>query len=254
VSTGPPRPTVAVVGLGLVGGSLARALRAQGYPVLGVDRPAVVSRARRARAISAAASLAEAVSGADVVVLAAPPAANLRLLRRVTAVARPGRVITDVGSVKGPIVDEARRLGLKAFTGGHPMAGAERAGFAASRADLFQGCRWILTPAPGARVPATLRRLVRDVGATAVVMNAEEHDRVVAFLSHVPQLVAWALLAAAQGDPVARRHRALAGPGYRDMTRLARSPRALWRQILGQNRAAVARALRLLKAELDRPV
>ena len=250
----PPRPAVAVVGLGLVGGSLARALRRAGYHVIGVDRPAVLARARRARAISASAPLPEAARAADIVVLAAPPDTNLRLLRAIAALVSPGTWITDVGSVKGPLLAEARRLRLPNFVGGHPMAGAEKAGFAASRPDLFSGCRWILTPARGGRVPPVVRRLVRDVGARPVVLSAHDHDRVVAFLSHVPQIVAWALVAAARGDAVARRHLDLAGSGYRDMTRLSGSARPLWRQILGQNGAAVSRALRALRKELTRPV
>ncbi len=250
----PVLPRVAVVGLGLVGGSLARALRRAGYHVIGVDRPAVLARARRSRALSSSATLAEAARGADIVVLAAPPDANLRLLRALAAVAPPDALITDVGSVKGPIVAEARRLRLSGFVGGHPMAGGEKAGFTASRPDLFVGCRWILTPPAGRRVPPTLRRLVRDVGARPVVVSAEAHDRAVAFLSHIPQIVAWALVAAARGDAVACRYLDLAGPGYRDMTRLSRSPRPLWRQILSQNGVEVARALRALTAELTRPV
>ena len=181
-------------------------------------------------------------------VLAAPPEANLRLIRRV---ARPGLVVTDVGSVKGPILREARRRGLTAFVGGHPMAGGERAGFGASSADLFRGRRWVLTPggAPPAAV-ARVRAIVRAAGARPVTLDAAEHDRAAAFLSHVPQIAAWALLAAARGDAVARRHLAVAGPGFRDMTRLAKSPPRLWREILRQNRREVARALAALRAAL----
>jgi prephenate dehydrogenase len=119
------RPTVAVVGLGLVGGSIARALRRAGLRVIGVDRPAVLRRARAARAITVSRSdVREAAAEADVVVLAAPPAANRALLRRL--VAFDGLVVTDVGSVKSPIVGEARRLGLRRFVGGHPIAGSEK--------------------------------------------------------------------------------------------------------------------------------
>jgi prephenate dehydrogenase len=152
--------------------------------------------------------------------------------------------------VKVPIVNEARRLGLDAFTGGHPMAGTEKAGFGASREDLFHGCRWILTPSPGQHVSPLLRRMIRDVGARAVVISPEAHDRAVAFLSHAPQVVSWALLAAARKDPVARRHLALAGPGFRDMTRLAKSPQGLWREILGENAAEVEAALRAIRVGL----
>jgi prephenate dehydrogenase len=244
-----PRLTVAVVGLGLVGGSLARALSAQGYRVLGVDRKAVLTQARRAGAIAAGTTLPLALRTADVIVLAAPPSVNRRLLARIAAVRRPGLLVTDVGSVKGPIVKEARRLQLDTFVGGHPMAGTEKAGFAASREDLFRGCRWILTPMQG-RVPPALRRIIRDVGARPVVVSPEEHDRAVAFLSHAAQLVSCAVLAAARKDPVTRRHLDLAGPGFRDMTRLAKSPQRLWREIVRENATEVQRALSGIRAAL----
>lgn len=241
------RPTVAIVGLGLVGGSLARALTREGYRVIGVDTPAVRRRALRARAVAATYSTPErAAKRAEIVVLAAPPAENLRLLRRLARGARPGLVVTDVGGVKGRICREAARLGFEGFVGGHPMAGSERSGFGASTAQLFRGRPWILTPA-GAGAMALVRSLVRAVGASPALLSPADHDRVVAYLSHLPQLVAWALLDAARRDPVASRHLRLAGPGFLDMTRLARSPRGLWREILRQNRREVARAVRGLR-------
>jgi len=248
------RPVVAIAGLGLVGGSLARALMRAGCDVVGVDREGVRRRARAARAVTeTAASLEAAASRADIVVLAAPPRANLRLLRRIACVAHPDLVITDVSSVKGPICREARRLGLVRFVGGHPMAGNERSGFGASLPDLFQGRPWILTPAvPGRAEVHVVRALVRAVGALPVVTTADAHDRLTAFLSHVPQLVSWAIHEAAHQDPVTRRYLRLAGPGFRDMTRLAASPPRLWREILGQNRAQVRRAMRSLMRALRR--
>ena len=173
------RPTVAVVGLGLIGGSLARALSRAGYAVIGVDRPEVARRARAARAVArTVARPEEAADMSDVLVLAAPPAVNLRLLRRVARRARPGLVITDVGSVKGPICREADRRGL-AFVGGHPMAGTERSGFGASSAGLFRGRSWILCPGRRASrdAVAAVRRVARAVGARPVPMGPAEHDR-----------------------------------------------------------------------------
>jgi prephenate dehydrogenase len=245
------RPTrVAIAGLGLVGGSLARALTAAGHHVIGVDTLAVRRRALRQRAVAAtAATVVAAARDADVVVLAAPPRANLVLLRALDAAAVTA-LVTDVGSVKRPICAAAARTGLR-FVGGHPMAGAETSGFGASRADLFAGQPWILTPEDA--TPGDLRRLrqvLRATGARFTAMSAAHHDRTVAFLSHVPQLVAWAMAAAAGGDPVAREHLAVAGPGFRGMTRLAASPRRLWREILAQNEDEVRRALRAFVASL----
>ena len=249
------RPTVAIVGLGLVGGSLARALTAARYRVIGHDRPRVLRQAVAARAIAVAApSVSLAVADADLVVLAASPRTNRRLLAQVARAVRLGVTLTDVGSVKRGICADARRRGLRSFVGGHPMAGREASGFAASKPDLFQGRRWILTP-DGDAAPASVRAvraLVRAVGARPVVMTPAEHDRAVAFLSHVPQVVAWALFGAAQKDRVAKTHLDVAGPAFRDMTRLARSPRGMWREILGENRREVNAALRALGAVLRR--
>jgi prephenate dehydrogenase len=248
------RPTVAVAGLGLIGGSLAKALTRAGYRVIGVDTPARTRAARRARAIAGvAASVAVAAREADVLVLAAPPAANLRLLVEAARAAPPALVITDVSSVKRPIAAAARRLRLARFVGGHPMAGRERSGFAASSADLFHGAPWILTPS--AAVPRRIvARMIRDVGARPVVVPEAAHDRAMAYLSHLPQVVAWALAAAARGDPVTARLLRLAGPGFRDMTRLAASPRTLWREVLAQNADEVARARKALSRALrERP-
>jgi prephenate dehydrogenase len=246
--------SVAVLGLGLIGGSLALDLRARGVRVIGWDRPEVLRRARRRGLVDAvAASVDDAARQAGLVVLAAPPAANLRLLRRLARLGPEGPIVTDVGSVKGRIVGEAGRLGLRRFVGGHPIAGSERSGIEAARQGLFEGRAWALTPVDetAPRALRTVAALAHALGARPVRrLDAAQHDRALAFLSHLPQMVAWALRAAAQGDPVARRHLALAGPGFQDMTRLARSPRGLWRQILEQNSREVARAARTLRAAL----
>ena len=245
------RPTVAIIGLGLVGGSLARALTAAGYRVTGIDWPLVVRRAVRSGAVSAGATRAEAAAVCDLVVLAAPPATNIRLLRRLARVARPGLVLTDVSSVKGEIVREAERLGLRGFVGGHPMAGTEKRGFSASSKRLFEGATWWVVPSRDGRANRVVRELVRAVGSRPVTTDAATHDRTMAFLSHLPQVVAWALRDAARRDPVARAHLRGAGPGFRGMTRLARSPRPLWRQILSANAVEMARALAAFSRRLE---
>jgi prephenate dehydrogenase len=246
------RPTVAVIGLGLVGGSLARALTAAGYRVTGIDWPLVVRRALATRAIAVGRTRAEAAAACEVVLLAAPPATNLRLLRRLAKLARPGLVVSDVSSVKGEIAREARRLRLRGFVGGHPMAGSEKRGFAASSARLFTGRPWWIVPGRDARATRVVRALVRATGARPITIGPATHDRAMAFLSHAPQVVSWAILDAARHDPVARRQLRRAGPGFRDMTRLARSPRPLWREILDSNRDEVARALAAVVRELRR--
>lgn len=238
------------MGLGLVGGSLARALTAAGYRVLGVDREGVRRQARSAKVVAATLGTVEQAARAGLVVLAAPPDTNRRLLQRLARVDRPGLVVTDVGSVKGPIVEDAAALGLDWFVGGHAMAGTEGRGFASSSSELFRGATWWIVPAPDPRATRAVRSLVRAVGARPRTISAADHDRVVAFLSHAPQVTSWALLEAARADPVVRRHLSGAGPGFRDMTRLARSPRGLWREILRQNEPEVARAIDALVRRL----
>lgn len=243
-----------VAGLGLVGGSVARALHRAGYEVVGVDRAAVLRKARSARVIRRGfTELAAALSRADLLVLAAPPRASVRLLAQAARRGPRTLVITDCTSVKREIVREARRLGLRRFVGGHPIAGNEGRGLAASSVDLFRGRAWVLTPDGSA--PAALRAvraLVRATGARPIAMSARSHDRAFAFLSHLPQVVAWALHGAATADSTARRHLALAGPGFRDMTRLHRSPRALWREILAGNQDELRRSLRTFAREMRR--
>ena len=247
-----PKPTIAIAGLGLIGGSLAKALRRAGYRVIGVDTPARV-RAARTAISETAATVTDACGRADVLVLAAPPAANLRLLREAARAGADGLVITDVAGAKRAICAEAKRLRLRGFVGGHPMAGRERSGFAASSPDLFRGRAWILTPGrPADAATRTVARLARAAGARPAVLTPAVHDRVIAYLSHVPQLVSWAIASAARNDPVARRYLGLAGPGFASMTRLARSPRGWWREVLAQNAREVARARAGLLRELRR--
>lgn len=241
-----------IAGLGLIGGSLARDLSRRGWHVTGVDRPPVRRRARRAGAIDAARDRLEpALAGADVLIIAAPPRASLALLRRAARVDH-ALCITDVVSVKRPICGEAERLGLPGFVGGHPLAGSEAGGFGASREGLFEGRRWALCPLPGTR-PAALRRvraLVRSLGARPEIVAPARHDRTVAVLSHLPQLLAWALVETAGG--LGAEQARLAGPAWAQMTRLARSPRPLWREILASNRDEVDAALKRFRARLGR--
>ena len=124
--------------------------------------------------------------------------------------------------------------------------------FAASSAGLFRGAAWWIVPGRDRGATRVVRALVRATGARPIPVDAATHDRAMAFLSHVPQVVAWALLEAARGDAVARHHLRRAGTGFRDMTRLARSPRPLWNDILGANRVEVRRALGALVRRLER--
>lgn len=205
--------------------------------------------------VRATGDLAAAVADADLVVLCVPPAAIVPLGERVAPHLPLGAVVTDVGSVKTPVVAAlgatfSRHHGPSAFVGGHPMAGRERGGLAAARADLFANALCLLTPVADTD-PAAVARVEEfwlALGCRAVRhLSPAEHDRAVAAVSHGPHLLAGALLAVT--DPAAR---ACAGPGFRDSTRLAAGPPELWKEILSLNRVAVKSALLALAAELQR--
>jgi prephenate dehydrogenase len=253
--TDPPFRRVAIAGIGLIGGSIALAIRHR-WPsvrVTGIDAPSVLTHARSSGAIDEGLPSMADVSEADLVVLAAPVRQNARLLTEVPARVLETAVITDVGGTKRDIVSAARRLPPGArFVGGHPIGGAERAGFGFARRDLFQQRPWILTPQPGgdARALDGLRAFVEAIGARPVIMDPAEHDRVMAFVSHVPQLVASALMDAV-GGAVAGDGLAVAGRGLADTTRLASSPASVWRDICATNADAISGALDLLIDRLN---
>jgi prephenate dehydrogenase len=255
---------VAVIGLGLIGGSVLRALARQGHALLGHDAdPAVRATARTAAARTpagarwqVAGALRDAVAGADLVVLAVPLPAVGGVLDDLVDLGYAG-LVTDVTSVKGPVRALAERrlrrghARLAGYVGGHPMAGRETSGFDASDPDLFTGCVWVLCLEPDATpLPdwLLLADLVTGLGARAVPATADEHDRAVAAVSHVPHLLAAALAATAAADPLAA---TLAAGSFRDGTRVAASPPALVAAMCGGNAPAVGPALDRVRAELD---
>ena len=199
-SVDPPFQTISVVGLGLIGGSIALAVRER-WPAVrisGVDRKGVLAHALGSGAIDRAAdSAADVVADADLIILAAPVRQNLGLLAEIAQRLPATAIVTDVGGTKRDIVDAAAALSCAgAFVGGHPIGGAEQGGFGFARPDLFRHRPWIFTPV-STTPAATLERLfefARGVGARPSSMDAAEHDRVMAFLSHLPQLAASALM------------------------------------------------------------
>jgi prephenate dehydrogenase len=193
------------------------------------------------------------VDAADLVVLAAPPGANLRLLRDLQGdLLRSGCWCTDVTSVKQPVVELAERLGLeRVFAGSHPLAGTHESGFAAAKASMLEGAVVYVTPlGRGARAGEEVADYWASVcGADPVICDAAEHDRVLAWTSHLPQAVASALAAAlSRAGPRA----VTVGPGARDTTRLAASDPGLWHDVLLLNREPLLSALDAVEGELGR--
>lgn len=244
---------VAIVGLGLIGGSLSMAVRRQ-WPsslVIGVDRKEIVERAMLLHAIDVGADDLGMTADADLVVLAAPVQEICRLLRSdLAALIDREVVVTDVGSTKGAVAEAARALPERLrFIGGHPLAGAAVAGIDHARADLFAGRPWLLCPARDGSLHR-VDELVTALGAKPRTLTPAEHDRLVAFLSHLPQLAASALMEIV-GEAVKEDGLSLAGRGLQDTTRLAASPPDIWKDVCATNSAQIAEALDQLIARLQ---
>lgn len=247
---------VAVLGLGLLGGSLAWAARERGLAgeVVGCGRRPEPLRRARERGLVDRISVdpAQAVAGADLVVLASPVGAMAPLLVQAAAGLSPGALVTDVGSVKAVLADTLPGLlppGVR-YVGSHPMAGSHEKGPDHARADLFAGSVCIVTPVPG-DPPAAVERiegLWRALGARVVRRDPAGHDREVAWMSHVPHVLAFAFARALGEAPAGARD--VAGPGFRDFTRIARSDAELWADILVANAKAMAGPLARVAGEL----
>ncbi|MBF9130637.1 prephenate dehydrogenase/arogenate dehydrogenase family protein [Plantactinospora sp. S1510] len=247
---------VAVIGLGLIGGSVLRALASAGHRVLGYDAdPATRATARTAAAQApvdgrwqVARTVRDAVARVELVVVAVPLPAVAGVLDELAGAGYTG-LVTDVTSIKGPVqtlVDRHLHAGsdrLAGFVGGHPMAGRETSGFGAADPDLFAGCAWVLCLEPGSTSLADwleLAALITGLNARVVPAVADEHDRAVAAVSHVPHLLASALAAVAADDPLAG---TLGAGSFRDGTRVAATRPDLVAAMCGGNAAAVGPAL-----------
>ena len=247
---------VALLGTGLIGGSIGLRLRGAGSAteVVGFDTDGSALGAALDRdAVSAIAPSPErAVEGADLVILAAPVDEARLLCEAIGAAVPDDCVVTDVGSAKAPIVAAGERAFGVRFVGGHPMAGSERHGIEAADQDLFEGAWWILTPTARTSPEAYGRvsDLVAGLGATPVAVDPLEHDALVARLSHLPQLVASALVEVAVGAGDREAMLGLAASGFRDVTRIAASHPELWVGIIRANREPVLDALGGLEGRL----
>jgi monofunctional chorismate mutase len=254
--TGTPQASrhVALIGLGQIGGSIARRLgRARGWWRVGYDLdPRVALEARAAGAIDQIAeSLEAACAGADVAVVATPVDTLPQLIAEAARALPRGAALLDTGSTRAPVtgaLEAAAALGIRAV-GGHPLAGNEGHGFAAGRADLFEDTTFTLSPVAG-DVPEVIERLVLDLGARPVRVEPGRHDAALARTSHLPYLVACALRELGVREAEA----GLSGPGFRDMTRLAASDPRVAGAYVRANARAVGDAWRSLRASLDRAV
>lgn len=232
------RGTLAIAGVGLIGGSVGFAARAAGWEVVGVDEPGVLEKAHELGAIGRASTIKEA-RGADLVMLSAP-ISEVRSI--ISELAPTDALITDVASTKSEVVSRAHTLGLR-FVGGHPMAGSQLAGVSNAHADLFSGARYFLTPTDDTDPEAyrEVSSFVQDLGATPTAVDPDKHDLLMATLSHLPHLMAVALLRVA--SDISPEALSFAGQSFRDLTRVGASNPELWADILAENREALGEAL-----------
>jgi prephenate dehydrogenase len=250
----PPFARLGIVGLGLIGGSIALGVRSV-WPqvrIHAVDRPEALDVARARGAIDEGHDRLEALGGLDALILAAPIGQNVDVLGRLPDVLAGEVVVTDVGSTKQRMLEAAAGLPARLpFVPGHPLGGAARSGFAHARGTLFHDRPWILTPGPGAPEAAVARvsALAAGLGARPQRMAADEHDRAMAFVSHLPQITASVLMEVV-GQAVGGRGLALAGAGLTDTTRLASSAASVWRDICETNADAIGEALDAIDARL----
>jgi len=237
---------IAVIGLGLLGGSVARAARARGVArvVIGATRRrGALDRALAEGAVDAVASREEAVRDAELVVLATPVSAMAETIRAVAPALASGATVTDVGSVKAVLHETLPGLlppGVR-YIGSHPMAGSHERGFEQSREDLFDGAPCVITESGTSPEQGRLCDFWSALGARVFVRDAAEHDREVAWVSHLPHVLAYAFAEALERAPVDARE--LAGSGFRDFTRIALSEPEMWGEILTENRKALAAPL-----------
>jgi prephenate dehydrogenase len=243
---------IAIAGVGLIGGSFGLALRKAGYngELVGISSARSIEAGVRAGAISRGVTLAEAAATADLIYLSQPIDEILRTLPLLGSIAQEKCLITDAGSTKRAIVEAASQYVKAArFLGGHPMAGKESRGVESADADLFQGRPYVLTPTASTGDTGEFRLWLDRIGARVFEMEAAEHDKTVAFTSHLPQLLSTAL-AATLARQKASHISEVFGPGLIDMTRLSLSAPEVWMSVLRTNKAAVQEAIRAYQKTL----
>ncbi|MCH2171137.1 prephenate dehydrogenase [Myxococcota bacterium] len=244
---------LAVVGLGLLGSSVALAAKRSGVArqVIGTTRnPEVLRETERLGIVDETRGFSDVAEGADLVVLATTIDAMPEVLRKVVPGLGGGALVTDVGSVKGPLVETLPGLlppGVS-YVGSHPMAGSHETSYRAARADLFEDSVCVVTDAQDAAAVARVDGFWEALGARVVRRSAARHDEEVAWVSHVPHVVAYAFAHAFSAAPSGARE--LAGPGFNDFTRIARSHAGLWSEILTVNRKAMAGSIEAVGSAL----
>ena len=252
---------LAVIGVGLMGGSLALALKRRGEvrEVVGIGRG--IENLREAERLgiidSYTLNMKDGVRDADMVVVAIPVGSIVEVIAKSQRYMKDGAVITDVGSVKGDIVEGVRRIldGRLHFVGGHPIAGTEKSGAGAAFPELYEGSRCILTPTKDCDAGALekVKRMWELTGAEVVIMDTESHDKILAAISHLPHMVAYALVNTVDGiEDFNENILKYSAGGFKDFTRIASSSPEMWKDICIMNRAAIVDMIDRYMSELSR--
>jgi prephenate dehydrogenase len=257
-----PTRQITIIGVGLIGGSLALALKKRGFAgrIIGSDRAPVLERAQRKAAIDGGhTNPADAVRGSQIIILATPVSGIIDLIDRLGPALPQKTLLTDVGSTKSEVLQRAKTVfgnntGVR-FLAGHPMAGKEYAGVEFADPDLFQGAAWFVTPVADQKIHDGLSgeylQWVEKIGARIASMDAEEHDELCGWISHVPQMISTALAAAlvdeyGEDAPLLE----AGGRALREMTRTSSSPYSMWRDVALTNKANIRSALLKLEQHL----
>ncbi len=257
-----PIRQITIVGTGLIGSSLGLALKKNGFKgrIVGCDRAPVLKQARAKGAIHIGyLDLADAIRDSQLIVLAAPVGAIIDLIGTLGPSFPPQTLLTDVGSTKMEVLAQAQQVFGKrvgaSFLAGHPMAGKEQAGAEHASAELFEDATWFITPSPGQKlnrgISAEFLRWIKKIGARIVTINAEEHDQLCAWISHLPQMISTALAAAlveeyGENAPLLE----AGGRALREMTRISGSPYSMWRDIALTNKTSIQKAMLALEQRL----
>jgi len=252
---------ITIIGTGLIGGSFALALKKRRFRgrIVGCDREPVLKRAQKLGVIDEGESNPlKAVSGSQIILLATPVGAIIELIERLGPTLSPQTLLTDVGSTKARILSRAKKIfgnsTRNRFLAGHPMAGKEHSGVEFADPDLFQGAAWLVTPSPGQNVHEGLSgdflKWVKKMGARIAAIDAEEHDQLCAWISHLPQFISTALAALLVDEYGNKPMLEVGGRALQEMTRISGSPYSMWRDIALTNKKNIQQTLLKLEQRL----
>lgn len=245
--------TIGFIGLGLIGGSIAKALRIKRpnatFIAYNRSKDSLIEAMADGTINQATDSIGPAFSECDIIFLCAPVSVNIQCMKQLKSLMKPTCILTDVGSVKTTIHEAAADLGLtKHFIGGHPMAGSEKTGYSSAKVHLLENAYYILTPGEGTTesMKNTMISIVKDINALPVILDYQEHDRVTAAISHLPHIIAYTLVnLVRESDNAEGMMRMLAAGGFKDITRIASSSPEMWQQICAENKTQILDMLNL---------